>query len=156
MTSIKGPLDFGVAYAAAAPNTKPLNLTRPIDFDLTHIGQSENGRVNYQDSSRIGAYRKSEVATEFKFLDNEPVSHEHQPMTKGEFVRNTRDAVEGLVGESGLRAVETFGGLAHIASGGKVSYDKKLEIEGFDSSSIKFEGSVKNGGRVGITFKASF
>jgi len=153
--TVPSSVNFAVQYAPPVlPSSPHLDLSLPADFGV--VPPAENAHAAAQDTLATGTYKNPHAMTEFSFLEAPAARPEPQPMSKGEFISHTRDAVEGLIGSGGLKAVEAVGGLAHIANGGKVSYSKKLDLEGFDSSSLKFQGSFKDGGRVGVEFKATF
>ncbi len=155
--TLPGSVNYAAQYAPPVlPSSPHIDLSLPKDFGYEMPPAEENIFANSQDNLAPGSYKNPHAMTEFSFLDTPPARPEPQPMSKGEFISHTRDAVEGLIGSGGLKAVETVGGLAHIANGGKVTYSKKLDLEGFDSSTLKFQGSFKDGGRVGVEFKATF
>lgn len=153
--TLPSSVNYAVQYAPPVlPSSPHLDLSLPKDFGLEP--PADNAYAASQDQLHAGAHKQPQAMTEYSFLEAPAPRPEPKPMSKSEFISHTREAVEGLIGSGGLKAVEAVGGLAHIANGGKVSYSKKLDLDGFDSSSLKFQGSFKDGGRVGVEFKATF
>ncbi|PIQ23726.1 hypothetical protein COW36_20310 [bacterium (Candidatus Blackallbacteria) CG17_big_fil_post_rev_8_21_14_2_50_48_46] len=152
MPSIQGSSQIPTGLQALSPR---LDLSLPKDMGPT---EARNEYVSLpHDQVKMGPHRATEAMTHFDFVDVPPLPvKDPQPMSKGEFIRNTRDAAEEWIGSGGVKTLEAVGGVAHIASGGNITYKKNLHLGGFSDSSLKLKGSVKDGGRVGVEFKASF
>lgn len=159
-TSVQGLTQYSYQPGASARHQSPLSNLSPSGLNLS-LAEQPSGLLDIQglsqDKMLAGPFQATKAMTEFNFLDApgtqpEPV----HPMTKKEFIDNAEGALKGVIGEAGVEGLKAVGGLAHIASGGDVTYNRNLNIEGFDSSSLKLKASVDKGGKLGLEFKASF
>lgn len=132
-----------------------LDLRLPREFGLHPPGAAALDVNPPRDSIVLHSASASAQAA-YHFLDFPPPPPAPRPMSKAEFIARTREAATDLLGEGGVKALEVIGGAAHIARDGKVSYKKNIDTTLFESAQIKFEASAKNGGRVGVEFKATF
>lgn len=153
-SSIPQPLPSPRPQGAAA-GPRPLDLSLPRDFGLEDPVQRPLDSNQPRDTMALSAGAASARAN-YSFLEAPAPPPESRPMTKGEFVARTREVATEIFGEGGVKALEVVGGVAHIARGGKVSYKKNLDTTLFESAQVRFEASAKNGGRIGMEFKATF